>query len=228
MTAHGTGPQDKDSARPLFDADRPTFFTDAVVAIAMTLLILPLLESVNEASTGQLTATQWWHEHYGQVGSFVLSFLIIATFWMNHRALFEHVGRMTARLAWLNIGWMLMIVWVPVATSMVGSAMTDDRLRLVLYVGPLLCASALAVLMHRLVDRRPDLWKEHRVDSHAAGAPSDPTGQAVAIAMTALYGLALVIGLLLPTGFRYFAMLVLMGIGPLTRVIRGRLAARSS
>lgn len=190
-------------------------FTDAVVAIAMTLLILPLLESVSEASTEHLSATEWGSAHLGQIGSFALSFLIIGTFWMNHRALFEHVGRMTAGLAWLNLVWMLMVVWVPVATAMVGSSMTGDRLRFVLDVGPLLLASLLSVLMHRLIGARQDLWKGE--------AGPDANGAAVAISVSVLYALALVIGLTLPADTHFFAMLALLAMGPCTRLVRSRL-----
>lgn len=202
--------------RPLIDAERPTFFTDAVVAIAMTLLILPLLESVADAGRERLTAGEWWHDHAGQVGSFVLSFVLIATFWMNHRALFEHVAMATARLLWLNVAWMLMIVWLPVATAMVGSPMSDDRLRFGLYVAPLVGASVLALIMYRLVLAHPDLWKgDTGPDSH---------GLAITASLTVLYGLALIIGLLLPGGTRYFVMALLFLVGPLERIMHRRLA----
>ena len=44
-------------------AERLKFFTDAVVAIAMTLLILPLLESVAEAAGEHLSTADYVHEH---------------------------------------------------------------------------------------------------------------------------------------------------------------------
>ena len=69
-------------------AERMEFFTDAVVAIAMTLLILPLMESVAEAGRDGVTTADYLSEHGGQLFSFALSFVIIASFWAGNHSLF--------------------------------------------------------------------------------------------------------------------------------------------
>lgn len=117
--------------------DRLKAFVDAVVAIAMTLLILPLLESVSEdAGTG---ATTWGFlvEHRGQLISFVLSFLLIAMFWMEHHRQYERVYQITTPLIWINVAWMMTIVWLPVPTAMLGQ-MDTDPLQALLYIGTLI------------------------------------------------------------------------------------------
>lgn len=63
----------------LFGAERAKTFVDAVVAIAMTLLILPLMESVAAAGGTGETAAEWVGGHGGQLFAFVLSFAVIAT-----------------------------------------------------------------------------------------------------------------------------------------------------
>ena len=125
-------------------AERLKFFTDAVVAIAMTLLILPLMESVAEAGRDGVTTADYLHEHGGQLFSFALSFVIIASFWAGHHSLFEHVERYSAALVWLNIAWMFTIVWLPVPTAMVGS-MAEDGPQKAIYIGTLLVSSAIMV-----------------------------------------------------------------------------------
>ncbi len=51
-------------------AERMKVFTDAVVAIAMTLLILPLMESVAEAGRDGVSTADYLSEHGGQLFSF--------------------------------------------------------------------------------------------------------------------------------------------------------------
>ena len=69
------------------------FFTDAVVAIAMTLLILPLLESVSTAADEGLGTADYLRENGTQLFAFVLSFVIISRFSFAHEKLFDSVRR---------------------------------------------------------------------------------------------------------------------------------------
>lgn len=121
-------------------AERLVFFTDAVVAI-MTLLILPLLESVTDAAKDGLDTAGYLREHDGQLFAFALS-LIIAAFWRSHDRLFVHVERQDPVLLWLNVGWMFTIVWLPVATALVG-AMETEPTQLAIYIGTMLATSLL-------------------------------------------------------------------------------------
>ncbi len=73
--------------QPDHPAERLKFFTDAVVAIAMTLLIIPLLKDVAEAARADAWRMEYLEESAGQLLSLALSFVIIATFWMMHHAL---------------------------------------------------------------------------------------------------------------------------------------------
>src|SRR6478735_6009389 len=65
-------------------AERLKAFSDAVVAIAMTLLILPLMESVRDVAAHDLSTWEWLNENAGQLLSFALSFVLIANFWLTH------------------------------------------------------------------------------------------------------------------------------------------------
>ncbi|WP_329459717.1 TMEM175 family protein [Streptomyces sp. NBC_01497] len=72
-------------------AERLMLFTDAVAAIAITLLILPLVDIVPEAAHDHVHARDVIGDHLDQVGSFALSFLVIARLWLVHHRLFATV-----------------------------------------------------------------------------------------------------------------------------------------
>lgn len=127
---------DNSHAKP-FRTERFKAFVDAVVAIAMTLLILPLMESVSEAASGNLSTAEFLAEHSGQLLSFGLSFLLIATFWMGHHRQYRDVEFITGPLLWINVAWMATIVWLPVPTAMIGQ-MDTDPLQAVVYIGTLI------------------------------------------------------------------------------------------
>ena len=95
--------------------ERMIFFSDAVVAIALTLLALEL-----PVPTGS-TEAQVWHSFREKVPEylmFLLSFAVIATLWTSHHWLFRYVGGWSRRLLWLNFSWLLGVVLVPFATKL--------------------------------------------------------------------------------------------------------------
>ncbi|MGM7667983.1 TMEM175 family protein [Microbacterium sp. A93] len=108
-----------------FAPERLKAFVDAVVAIAMTLLILPLLEAVSDAASSGIGTGPFLDQHRGQIISFGLSFVLIATFWMEHHRQYERVRRISPPLLWINFAWMFTIVWLPVPTAMLGQMEPD-------------------------------------------------------------------------------------------------------
>jgi uncharacterized membrane protein len=201
----------------LRNAERLKFFTDAVVAIAMTLLILPLLESVSEAARDQLTTAAYLADHRSQLLSFALSFVGIATFWVSHERLFSQVGTWHGLLMVLNFAWMFTIVFLPVVTALVGSFDTDNAL-LALYVGTMLTTTIVMAAMNLVLRGTPALWEE--------GAHPGVGGLSASLALTILFTLALIVGLLLPQSFKLFAMFLLFLSGPVQRLIRHALERR--
>jgi uncharacterized membrane protein len=198
------------------DAERLKFFTDAVVAIAMTLLILPLLENVNDAARNGTSTQAFVSAHGNQLFSFVLSFVIVAAFWGAHERLFRFVGRWTATLRLLNNAWMLTIVFLPVATAMVGS-MDTDRLQIVIYVGTMLLSTLVMGAMILVVRRTPAMWE--------TGTAPGTDGLHASLSLSILFALALLVGVVSPDRIGFLAMLLLLLSGPLQRVIE-RMSAR--
>lgn len=205
-----------DSAPPRLSPERFTAFVDAVVAIAMTLLILPLMESASDAADSHLTTAEFLGQHGGQLISFALSFLLIATFWMEHHRVYSRVHRVTSALVWINVLWLFTIVWLPVATAMIGQ-LPRDALQSTIYIGTLLLTQLATLGAKWYLLRHRDLS-----DHPAAALQRGILGDA---ASAALFVVALVVAVALPE-VGYFSLLLIALTSPvarfLQRVVRGR------
>jgi len=96
-------------------AERLTFFSDAVVAIALTLLAIEL-----PVPTGGTVARFWtsFEHDEGHYAGFLISFAVISAAWADHHDLFRYATDTDARLRLLNSGWLLSIVLTPFATRL--------------------------------------------------------------------------------------------------------------
>jgi uncharacterized membrane protein len=95
--------------------DRLSLFSDAVIAIAITLLAIEL-----PVPSGDTAAALWAsvrHED-GHYVAFLISFAVIAASWSDHHDLFRCLTRVDARLRTLNSVWLMMIVLNPFATRL--------------------------------------------------------------------------------------------------------------
>jgi uncharacterized membrane protein len=194
-------------------ASRVKSFADAVVAIALTLLILPLMDSVSEASHAEELTAQWWLGNQDLLFSFALSFVLIATFWVSHHWMFENVHRVSNPLLWLVVAWMFTIVWVPIATAVVGE-LHEDTWQKVLYIGSLTLTSVFGLLAQVYLHRHPDL--------HSSTAAAMRTATSSDLVTTALFLLAFVLAVGFPV-LGYWPMLIMILGGPLQGVLRRRL-----
>ena len=99
-------------------------FTDAVVAIAITLQLLPLMDIKGPAAGASMLSVLL--DNSSQLFAFLLSFLIIAILWIKHNQVFNILRTYDAVITWLNTFWMLGIVFFPWPAAMYGSLTTDQ------------------------------------------------------------------------------------------------------
>lgn len=131
-------------------------FADAVVAIAITLLVLPLVDLVPKGdgtSVGDLLS-----DHAGELGAFALSFVVIARLWRVHHRIFERVGGYDTRLVSLTMAWLITVVFLPFPTELLG-AQYDDGVS-ALYIGTLLASSLALGATDAWVTAHPELELE--------------------------------------------------------------------
>jgi uncharacterized membrane protein len=82
------------------DLDRVVFFSDAVFAIAMTLLALTL--SLPAGTTNADVASAL-HKSIPSMLTYALSFGVIAIYWLAHHRMFRYIRRLDATLLVLNL-----------------------------------------------------------------------------------------------------------------------------
>jgi uncharacterized membrane protein len=186
--------------------DRLLTFVDAVVAIAITLLVLPLVELTAEVGRATSVA-QLLEENGAAFWAFLLSFAVIARLlFVQHRAL-EHVVAGNHRLELLLVVWTLTIVFLPFPTALVARA-GDQAATKILYVGTI----AVSTLVLGLVD--------HVVAGGEVVTDADgTTDMLVPLVNVALLLVALAIMLLVPV-VSYFPMFLLALDDQVLRVLR--------
>jgi len=104
--------------------ERLTNFTDAVVAIGITLQLLPLID-VKGPQSGQ-TVWDVIVANQGQITAFVLSFVVVIVMWATHNRIFNVMRRSDGVIVTLNAMWLILIVFLPWPTSMYGNAVNDQ------------------------------------------------------------------------------------------------------
>jgi uncharacterized membrane protein len=97
--------------------ERIEFFSDAVFAIAMTLLVVTLLVPEGTAAGDATAALRGLSE---ELFAFALSFVVIGQFWIAHHRLFKTIKRYDLGLLWLNLFHLLGICFLPFPTEILG------------------------------------------------------------------------------------------------------------
>ena len=136
--------------------DRFLYFSDAVVAIAISLLILPVVDAVGDAkAAGDLTGIEFFADNGGRLLAFAISFVVIAGFWVGHHRSFEAVTSYTTALVWMNLLWLATIVFLPLPTEILAVDDGADYGARAIYIGSVFLVSAANVGLEILVDRTP-------------------------------------------------------------------------
>jgi uncharacterized membrane protein len=190
------------------DLDRLLTFVDAIVAIAITLLVLPLADVAGQVGAG--TVSDLLAEHTAEILGFFLSFVVISRLWVAHHAIVSGLVRQDRWVVNLMLAWALTIVFLPFPTALVAEA-PDDAMTKVLYMGTMAVSSAVLAAIAWFIGRRPDVRDTQ--------APPDPS---VAGANVVAFLLALTISVAIPaTG--YWPLLLLVVAEPAVRTARAAL-----
>jgi uncharacterized membrane protein len=192
-------------------------FLDAIVAIAITLLVLPLVELTADIDDYD-SVRGLLRDNQAEIWAFLLSFAVIARLWFVQHDSVRHVMLYDRRVARLLMLWGLTIVFLPFPTALVAEA-PDDRATKLLYIGSMVLSTVFLTLIEAYLVRHPEL-----TDGHDDADPVN--GAANALMLT----LALVVAVAVPAS-SYFPLLLLFAADPAGnawRRLRGRGDRRTS
>lgn len=157
MRGDGDGPAADRSTSPeaaKISIDRLTFFSDAVVAIAMTLLAIDLPVPTVQTAHEML---EFFRQSGTEYLAFLLSFVVIFTYWRDHHRIYRYVTDAPRQLIRTSSIWLLAIVLTPYATRLLYSGESvrdgDFPIRFAFYAAVQALAAVAFVLSNRAIQR---------------------------------------------------------------------------
>lgn len=210
--------QESHSSRRALQLERLIFFSDAVFAIAITLLVIEIkVPALHGAEATEASLVHAVFLLLPKFLGFLVSFFLIGLYWTRHHFLFGFLTDFTPRLMWLNLLFLLSIVLMPFSTGIFGEYSTPQTLHLktplIIYVLNI-CFTGLMLYL---------LWDYVGKPGHGVADPSlDPA--VVKAAKRRALVISLVFAAIMPAAFvnawfaRYIPILL-----PITlRLTRGR------
>ena len=104
----------------LFSVNRVEAFSDGVLAIVITLLVLEIKLPVLPHGAGTAETIQVLLNLTPQFISFLLGFLFVAVFWVHHHLFFSLIRSVDWGMLWLNNTLLLLLCFIPFPTAFLG------------------------------------------------------------------------------------------------------------
>lgn len=191
-----------------FLIERIAFFSDAVFAIAITLMVIEIRPPHIEKGD---TAAIVWHKFKVLVPEFIgllVSFWLIAGAWLRHHTLFKYVDNYDMRFQVINLWLLFTIILFPFSTGFLFNSMFEggiSKLQIFFYLGVPFSSNLILYFMYRRVKNK-----------HAEGVLDLPYKKAVfsQAAMLIAFSLALLWIAIAPLEQHYFGYLFLY-VGPM-------------
>ena len=153
------------------ELDRIVFFSDAVFAIAITLLVLSIeVPQIPENLVAEELPDQLF-DLGRNMFSYVISFLVIFSFWTVHHSIFSSIRGYDRGLLWLNGLFLMAVAFLPFPSALLGEY-GDQQLVVAIYAGSMAVTRLLlsAVWWYASIGRRlivsdldPGLIRAHHV-----------------------------------------------------------------
>ncbi len=107
------------SFTPIIKVERVISFSDAVFAFAITLMALSIDIPDLPTHLTQSELLDKLYDLYPQFESYVISFAVIAIFWVSYHQVFNHIKGSHITMVYLNLLFLLLITLLSLSTSLV-------------------------------------------------------------------------------------------------------------
>lgn len=145
------------------ELERLIFFSDAVFAIAITLLALeiqvPQIPSGSEATLLPGALLSLWPKFF----SFLISFWVIGFYWLAHHRTFHYINGYDHSLLLINLLFLMWLVLLPFSTSLLGEYGNQQIVEIIYAVHVAVTGLTLSWVW-RHASRDPNLMDAARMD----------------------------------------------------------------
>jgi uncharacterized membrane protein len=155
----------------LFASERIVALSDGVFSVVATLLILDVRLPPGNSTFEWAAFTGIWP----QVLGYVISFLVTGQFWIAYHRKMRFVEHLDLRAIWLNLAFLMVVAFIPFATSVLSEHGNRDAV--VLYALTAIVASTMLSLLWLYISRHSK-WlhggratEEHRQERLRGLAP---------------------------------------------------------
>jgi uncharacterized membrane protein len=130
--------------KPMMNTERMKTLTDGVLAIVLTILVLSF--DVPEHRFGHDALLDFFRQMAHPFVAYVVSFGIVATYWIQHSAIFHYVKVGDRTFFWLNLLFLLPLTLLPFLTEL-RATYPEEYVTTLLYAGAnIACGSCLLAL----------------------------------------------------------------------------------
>lgn len=168
MGADDDGEQSQSCGSRLASSTRVEAFSDGVLAIVITLLVLDLRAPAESGAMLHQLLDQW-----PAYIAYLASFAYVGVIWLNHHHLFTRIAAVDTGLLWRNLALLLTTSVLPFPTSVLASAFQhgirhDQITALVLYALVSATMTATWLLLFHYLDAHEKLLAENTLPSFFA------------------------------------------------------------
>ncbi|MGW3819991.1 TMEM175 family protein [Streptomyces sp. NPDC005046] len=131
---------------PGLSPERLAFFTDAIFAIAMTLLAVELERPDDEELESADALGRFLMDQRSSYLAFALAFILLWSVWRRHHQLMDRIRVLSQSFAFWHAPFLLLVAFLPFPTAVIGSAITNPMAQTLFagtMAGILFCEAAL-------------------------------------------------------------------------------------